>query len=184
MSLLRHARSHGVFALVCSLGLIAARDLHAQSLRGSKAKVERAYQFARREGIEFNASRTDVRDGVKEGDYVRLQSGPNMRLKGVAVPYVLPATRDFVTRLAASYRQACRAPLVVTSAMRPTTLQERLPNGVAKSVHPTGMAVDLRVPGGSCRPWLRKTLLAESRSGTVDATEEHHPAHFHVIVFR
>jgi hypothetical protein len=185
MSLLRHARSHGVFALVCSLALTAAaRDLHAQSLRGSKAKVERAYQFARREGIEFNASRMDVRDGVKEGDYVRLQSGPNVRLKGVAVPYVLPATRDFVTRLAASYRKACRAPLVVTSAMRPTTLQERLPNGVAKSVHPTGMAVDLRVPGGSCRPWLRKTLLAESRSGTVDATEEHHPAHFHVIVFR
>jgi hypothetical protein len=184
MSLRRHARSHGVFALVCTLALTAARDLHAQSLRGSKAKVERAYQFARREGIEFNASRTDVRDRVMEGDYVRLQSGPNMRLKGVAVPYVLPATRDFVTRLAASYRRACRAPLVVTSAMRPTALQERLPNGVAKSVHPTGMAVDLRAPGGSCRPWLRKTLLAETRSGTVDATEEHHPAHFHVIVFR
>jgi hypothetical protein len=46
------------------------------------------------------------------------------------------------------------------------------------------MAVDLRAPGGSCRPWLRKQLLAASKRGSVDATEEHHPAHFHVIVFR
>jgi hypothetical protein len=188
MSPVHPARSRGLLALVptlaCTVALTAARDLPAQSLRGSKAKVERAYQFARREGIEFNTSRTDVRDGVKEGDYVRLQGGSNVRLKGVAVPYVLPATRDFVTRLSAKYRKACGAPLVVTSAMRPTTLQERLPNGVAKSVHPTGMAVDLRAPSGSCRPWLRKTLLAESRTGAVDATEEHHPAHFHVIVFR
>jgi uncharacterized protein YcbK (DUF882 family) len=74
--------------------------------------------------------------------------------------------------------------MVVTSAMRPTSLQRRLANGVAKSVHPTGMAVDLRAPGGSCRPWLRKQLLAASKRGSVDATEEHHPAHFHVIVFR
>jgi hypothetical protein len=184
MSLLRHSRSRGLLALVCTLALANARDLHAQSLRGSKAKVERAYQFALSHEIDFMASRTDVRESVNEGDFVRLQNGPNVRLKGVAVPYALPATRDFVTRLAASYRKACRAPLVVTSALRPTTLQERLPNGVAKSVHPTGMAVDLRVPSGSCRTWLRKTLLAESRSGAVDATEEHHPAHFHVIVFR
>ena len=184
MSLLRRVRCHGVLVLVCALALVAARDVGAQSLRGSKAKVDRAYQFARRQGIEFTDSRTEVRTGVRDGEYVRLQGGPNVRLKGVAVPYVLPATRDFVTRLAASYRVACRAPLVVTSAMRPTALQERLPNGVAKSVHPTGMAVDLRVPSGSCRPWLRRTLLAESRLGVVDATEEHHPAHFHVIVFR
>ena len=184
MSPLRRVLSHGAIALSGICLLLSARELDAQSLRGSKAKVDRAYQFARRRGIEFTTSRNEISDRVKEGDYVRLRGGSNYKLKGVAVPYVLPATRDFVVRFAASYRQACRAPLVVTSAMRPTTLQKQLPNGVAKSVHPTGMAVDLRAPGGSCRPWLRQALLAESRRGTVDATEEHFPAHFHVIVFK
>src|SRR5207302_7777956 len=111
--------------------------------------------------------------GVKDGEYVPLRGGASFGLKGVAMPYVLPATRDFVVQLASKYRRACHAPMVVTSAIRPTTLQRQLPNGVAKSVHPTGMAVDLRAPAGACRPWLRDELLAESRRGTVDATEEH-----------
>ena len=183
MSPLRRVLSHGAIALSGLCLLASARELDAQSLRGSKAKVDRAYQFARRRGIEFTTSRSEISDRVKDGDYVRLPGGANYRLKGVAVPYVLPATRDFVVRLAVSYHKACQAPLVVTSAMRPTALQKQIPNGVAKSVHPTGMAVDLRAPGGSCRPWLRKTLIAESKRGAVDATEEHHPAHFHVIVF-
>ena len=166
------------------LAILVGPQAGAQSLRGSKAKVNRAYQFAQREGIAFTDSPDAVTDGVRDGEYVTLRGNGNFRLKGVAMPYVLPATRDFVLRLATSYRKACRAPMVVTSAIRPTTLQERLPNGVAKSVHPTGMAVDLRAPAGSCRPWLRRTLLAEARGGTVDATEERRPAHFHVIVFR
>jgi len=183
MSRFSRALAHG--APLVALALLATgRDAGAQSLRGSKAKVDRAYQFALRRGIDFNESRSEITDGVKDGEYVPLRGSSNVRLKGVAVPYVLPATRAFVQRLAASYREACHAPLVVTSAMRPTTLQRTLPNGVAKSVHPTGMAVDLHAPSGSCRPWLRKTLLAEAKKGTVDATEEHNPAHFHVIVFR
>jgi len=183
MSPFSRALAHGAPLVALAL-LVGSGSAGAQSLRGSKAKVDRAYQFALHRGIEFNASRSDITDRVKDGDYVRLLGGANVRLKGVAVPYVLPATRDFVLRLATSYRKACRAPLVVTSAMRPTALQRTLPNGVAKSVHPTGMAVDLHAPSGSCRPWLRKTLLAEAKQGTVDATEEHNPAHFHVIVFR
>jgi hypothetical protein len=183
MSRFSRALAHGAPLVALAL-LVSGHAASAQSLRGSKAKVDRAYQFARRRGIDFTASRSAITDGVKDGEYVPLRGGTNVKLKGVAVPYVLPATRDFVQRLATSYRQACRAPLVVTSAMRPTTLQRTLPNGVAKSVHPTGMAVDLHAPSGACRPWLRKELLAEAKQGTVDATEEHNPAHFHVIVFR
>lgn len=166
------------------LALLVGSKTDAQSLRGSKAKVNRAYQYAQRQGLAFPESRDAVTNGVRDGEYVPLLGNGNFRLKGVAMPYALPATRDFVVRLAASYRKACRTPMVVTSAIRPATLQERLPNGVAKSVHPTGMAVDLRAPGGACRPWLRRTLLAEARRGVVDATEERRPAHFHVIVFR
>lgn len=185
MSPLRRLPSYGTLALACTLLLTAdAAELGAQTLRGSKAKVDKAYQFARRRGIDFTTSRAEVTSGAREGEYVKLRGGTNYRLKGVTVPYVLPATRDFVVRLSAQYRKACKTPMVVTSAIRPTSLQKRLPNGAAKSVHPTGMAVDLRAPVGSCRPWLRRTLLAESKLGRVDATEERNPAHFHVIVYR
>src|SRR6476659_83349 len=102
------------FLLPASLAVPAAA--HAQSLRGSKDKVDRAYQFAKRRGIEFTTSRAEIREGVEEGDYVRLGGSPNVRLKGVAVPFVRPATRAFVVALGARYRKACGQPLVVTSA--------------------------------------------------------------------
>ena len=105
-----------------------------------------------------------------------------MRLKGVSAPYVRPATRSFLATFAPRYRQACGEALVVTSAMRPTTLHLR--NASQRSVHPTGMALDFRAPGGGCRSWMRRELLAYERRGVVDATEERRPAHFHVVVYR
>ena len=72
--------------------------------------------------------------------------------------------------------------MVVTSAVRPTSM--RLANSVDKSVHPTGMAVDLRKPRNSrCLSWLRNTLVALESAGVVDAVEERNPPHFHVAVF-
>ena len=184
MSPLRSSAAHAVRALVPILLLTAAPEARAQTLLGSHAAVERAYTYARRRGLEFNATKVDVKRGIREGEYVRLGGGPNLRLKGVAMPYVRPATQSFVLDLAERYHAACHAPMVVTSAIRPETQQRQLRNGVALSVHPTGMAVDLRVPRGRCRTWLRNQLLADERAGVVDATEERHPAHLHVIVYR
>jgi hypothetical protein len=90
-------------------------------------------------------------------------------------------TALFLERLSAQYRRACGERLVVTSAVRPLTV--RLPNGSRRSVHPTGVAVDLRHPDGACLVWLRRTLLGLERGGVVEATEERRPAHFHVAVF-
>jgi nucleoid-associated protein YgaU len=46
------------------------------------------------------------------------------------------------------------------------------------------MAVDLRKPDNSrCLRWLREALLELEGNGLIEATEEHHPAHFHVAVF-
>ena len=70
----------------------------------------------------------------------------------------------------------------MTSATRPRSM--RLRNSVPESVHPTGMAIDLRKPTrGSCLRWLRETLLAIEGEGAIDATEERRPPHFHVAVF-
>jgi hypothetical protein len=175
--------------LACALVLTAAPALPdadavlgAQTLRGSRAAVDRAFHTAKRRDLPFVSSRREVERRAREGDYVRLSPSRNVRLKGVTTPYVRPLTRTFLSTFAARYRQSCGDALVVTSAMRPTTV--RLANSTVKSVHPTGMALDFRAPGGSCRSWMRKELLAYEKRGVVDATEERRPAHFHVVVYR
>lgn len=154
----------------------------AQTLRGSPRAVERAHSVAVRRGLAFRSSRREVERLASRGHYVSLRGGRNYRLKGVTMPYVLPATQAFVQSFAADYRSACGSPLVITSAMRSS--ERLLPNSTPLSVHPTGMAVDLRAPTGRCRNWLRASLLRYERRGVVDATEERHPAHFHVVVYR
>jgi hypothetical protein len=121
---------------------------------------------------------------VRQGEYVPLsRSAASYRLRGVTMPFVRPATRAFVASFGADYRRRCGEPLTVTSAMRPTTMH--LANSVQKTVHPTGMAVDLRSPRrASCRAWMRSALVGLEARGAVNATEEHRPAHFHVVVYR
>jgi hypothetical protein len=153
------------------------------TLRGSRTAVDNAYDAAQRAGLAFTNSRHEVERAAAVGAYVRLGNGSNYTLKGVGVPYVRPATRDFLADFGARHRTACGEPMVVTSAMRPTTV--RLRNSVEKTVHPTGMAVDLRAPRGTrCRDWMRRELLVLERDGLIDATEERRPVHFHVVVFR
>lgn len=153
-------------------------------LRGSKTAVDQAYRAAKRDGLTFARSRREIERGARAGDYVRLsRSTANYRLRGVTMPYVRPATRAFVAHFGANYRRSCGEALTVTSAMRPTSMH--LANSVEKTVHPTGMAVDLRVPRRpSCRAWMRTALIGLERQGVVNATEERRPAHFHVVVYR
>lgn len=152
------------------------------TLRGSRGAVEQAYVAARSIGLPFLRSRGEVARHAEEGELVRIASTRDYRLRGVTAPYLRPATRDFLASFGARYRRACGEPLTVTSAVRPTSV--RLPNASDLSVHPTGMAVDLRVPRGSCRGWMRDALLDLERGGTVQATEERRPAHFHIVVLR
>lgn len=168
-------------ALPAAVVLAAVPAAGAQSLRGSPASVDRMYERAVDEGLPFNETASDVRAAAGSGSLVRLEAGPNVTLRRVAFPYVTPTTGAFVERFGAQYRDACGKPLVVTSATRPSDRQPV--NSVAESVHPTGMAVDLRKPSGRCLRWLRSTLLAMEGDGVIEATEEHHPAHFHVAVF-
>ncbi|MDQ3556629.1 MAG: LysM peptidoglycan-binding domain-containing protein [Gemmatimonadota bacterium] len=168
-----------------ALALCAALLPHAveaQALRGSRTSVERIYGQAKSQGLTFHKSSASVRTATARGELVQLKPTANLTLHGVSYPYVLPATHTFVTRLSAQYRSACGERLVVTSATRPTYI--RLANSVDKSVHPTGMAIDLRRPArASCQRWLRSTLIALNGTGTVETVEERNPPHFHVAVF-
>lgn len=103
-------------------------------------------------------------------------------LTSLSFPYARPEVRLFVERLARQYRSACGEKLVVTSLTRPHNRQPR--NASRRSVHPTGMAVDLRVSSNStCRNWLGSALLSMEGSGVINATRERHPPHFHVAVY-
>jgi len=154
----------------------------AQSLRGSLASVDRMYDHAVHDGLTFYETTNSVHWAAARGELVQLHSDHGYALRRVNFPYVRPATLTFVERLADEYERVCDEPLVVTSGVRPESRQPA--NSSHRSVHPTGMAVDLHKPTKSrCLTWLRGELLALEGTGVIEATEEHHPAHFHVAVF-
>jgi hypothetical protein len=177
-------RRHRVILVAAAAGLALSplRPAGAQSLRGSRASINRMYRQARAERLSFFETSARVRTAVASGLLVPLRPDSSIVLHEVGYPFTRPATHTFVQRLGPQYLAACGEPLVVTSAVRPATRQPA--NSTPRSVHPTGMAVDLRkpqVPG--CLRWLRTTLLHLERAGLLEATEESAPAHFHVAVF-
>jgi hypothetical protein len=175
-------RRFAIMSAVSIVVLLPLRDIDGQSLRGSRASIDRMYRHARSERLSFFQTPASVRRAVDKRQLVRLEADSTYDLHEVRYPYVRPATRTFVRRLAAQYMAACGERLVVTSAVRPATRQPA--NSTTRSVHPTGMAVDFRKPqDGKCLRWLRATLLDLEGDGLLEATEEHSPAHFHVAVF-
>ncbi len=96
--------------------------------------------------------------------------------------YARPEVKTFLEQLSCAYHAACGEPLVVTSLVRPISRQPW--NASPISVHPTGMAVDLRRSDRhGCRQWLESTLLALEGEGMIEATRERWPPHYHVAVF-
>jgi hypothetical protein len=167
-------------ALIAASLIALPQPSAAQSLRGSHASVSLMYRRAVRGGLDFYETSSDVKRAVIRGALVSLNGNAHYRLADIGMPYVRPETKAFVLDLAADYHRACGAPLVITSATRP--ISRRLANSSELSVHPTGMAVDLRKPAGRCRTWLRRRLLTAERRGVIEATEERNPPHFHVAV--
>lgn len=169
--------------LLTGLGIcVASAAAGAQSLHGSKASVNRMYSQAVTADLEFMRTKKSLLEAVRDGELVPITITNDLDLERVKYPYALPATRDFVNSFARKYHTACGERLVVTSAARPRGEQPR--NASPKSVHPTGMAVDFRKPAGACLKYMRSELLAEEKSGALEATEERHPVHFHVAVLQ
>lgn len=167
-------------ALIAASLIAFAEPGAAQSLRGSHASVSLMYRRAVRGGLDFYETTSDVKRAVVRGELVRLNGNAHYVIANAGMPYVRPETKAFVLDLAADYHRACGAPMVITSATRP--MSRKLLNSSSLSVHPTGMAIDLRKPAGRCRTWLRRTLLAAERRGVIEATEERRPPHFHLAV--
>lgn len=144
--------------------------------------MQRQNRIALEHDYSFLQTSAQVRRFVERGLLVHLPGNEDYALASVSHPYARPAVKLFVERLAAQYRNACGEKLVVTSLTRPVREQPR--NASHLSVHPAGMAVDLRVSGrAACRRWLERTLMSLERQGVLDAIRENRPPHYHVALF-
>jgi hypothetical protein len=154
----------------------------AQSLRGSAISLDRQNLEAERHGLEFVEDTAELDRLVDAGRLVPVHPNEDLQLKEDSYPYTRPAVRDFILDLARGYREACNEQLVVTSLTRPKNRQPR--NAARRSVHPAGMAMDLRRTWSrTCRSWLEGTLLTLESVGILDATLEKNPIHYHVAVY-
>lgn len=151
-------------------------------LRGSESSVIRQHRVAKKNGYSFLRNAAQVREFVREDRLERVSPNRNLVIDNVSFPYARPPVKLFVERLAAQYRAATGEKLVVTSLTRPKSRQPT--NASELSVHPAGMAVDLRIPKkAASRRWLEQTLLSLEDRIVLDVTKERHPAHYHVAVF-
>jgi LysM repeat protein len=162
--------------------LLSTQLVQAQTLKGSRDSINNQYNAAVSYGYMFVKNTSALKSGIQVNQLARVSPDRYIDLHDVSFPYAVPATRLFLSRLSAQYYRACGEKLTVTSLLRPTSRQPA--NSVARSVHPTGMAVDLRIPKNrKCHAWLQNTLVALEREKVLDVTREHYPPHYHVAVF-
>ena len=181
----RRARRRRTALLATALSLAPAflpQGLDAQSLRGSSNAMRQQHNQAIAHDYTFLRNSAHVARFVDLGLLVRLPGNDNYQLHAVSFPYARQEVKTFVERLSSQYRRACGEILTVTSLTRPKSRQPR--NSSRLSVHPTGMAVDLRRPHSrACRSWLEDVLLQLEAAGTLEATRERRPPHYHIALY-
>jgi len=179
--------SSGILRGLLGLGVILgvagpAPPARASSLRGSMSSVTRQDRMAEAHDFSHLRNSREVRKFVDMGLLVRLPGDAHYSVEGASFPYARPAVKLFIERLSRQYHAATGERLVVTSLTRPLSRQPR--NASDHSVHPTGMAADIRRSHSRrARRWLEQTLLTLEDRGVLEATRERHPPHYHVAVF-
>jgi LysM repeat protein len=172
-----------VLAVVGILLFANSAELGAQAaLKGSRTTMLRQNSIAQSHDYTFLRTSSDVQRFAGMGLLVPVRNTASLKLASVSYPYARPAVKLFAERLASQYRASCGEKLVITSLTRPLSKQPR--NASDLSVHPAGMALDIRMSKRrACRKWLEKTLVSLERRGVIDATRERRPVHYHVAVF-
>lgn len=171
-----------VLLMMVVMSLLQPSDGNAQSLRGSSASLDRQERAAGQHDFTYIRDPNQLERFVRAGYLVQVRPNRDFTLHGVSYPFARPETRTFILRLSSQYRRACGEKLVVTSLTRPQSRQPR--NASSRSVHPTGMAIDIRRSNSrACRSWLESVLLSLEGSGVLEATRESYPPHYHIAVF-
>lgn len=160
----------------------AGRPALASDLYGSRLSMEKQHAVAVDLDYDFAMTASQVAEVVASGELTEVVPNGDFELSGVSFPYAQPEVLKFIERLASEYHVATGLVLVVTSLTRP--ISEQPSNASPLSVHPAGMAVDLRIPTNRrARSWLSQRLLAFENDGVLDVTLERKPPHLHVAVF-
>lgn len=176
------AHRRASFAAAALALIVWAHPGAAQSLRGSSASLDIQNRIAREHDFTYIESPAQVRRFASAGYLVPVRANQDFDLHAVSFPYARPEAELFIRRLARQYRAACGEKLVVTSLTRPQTRQPH--NASDRSVHPTGMAIDLRRSNTrACRAWLEDVLLSLESMRVLEATRESRPPHYHIALF-
>lgn len=173
-----------LFTLLTALLVVApARPAGAQSLRPTAASLDRQNAQAHRQRFSYLETPAQVRRFVDLGYLVPIRSNQDFVVKeGIQFAYARPAVKTFLERFGRRFHDTCGEQMVVTSLTRPRS--QRLHNSSVRSVHPTGMAMDIRLPWSrTCRGWAEGVLYSLEAEGLIEANREHHPPHYHVAVF-
>ena len=171
-----------LWVVVGILLLVPSQSAFSQSLRGSSSSLDRQERSAQQHDFTYLESPGQVERFVKAGYLVPVRANRDFDLHGVSYPFARSETRTFILRLSSQYRRACGEKLVVTSLTRPLSRQPR--NASSRSVHPTGMAIDIRRSNsGACRSWLESVLLSLEKTGVLEATRESRPPHYHIAIY-
>lgn len=169
-------------ALAAAAAMTAAGPALAQTLSGSLAAMQQQHNHAVSHGYSFAQTAAEVTRMSNAGELVRVRSNRDITLHNISYPYLRPAVKTLVERLGSQYHNACGEKMVVTSMTRPMARQPV--NSHDMSVHPAGIAFDLRVPSNPrCRRWLEGTLLTLEERQILNVIRERRPPHYHVAVF-
>ncbi len=177
-----HGRVNALLIGALVVGISTGGELQAQSLRGSSASMDIQNRIADEHDFTYLETGAQVLRFVNAGYLIEVKPNRDFDLHAVSFPYARPEAELFIRRLANQYHAGCGEKLVVTSLTRPQDRQPR--NASTRSVHPTGMAIDLRLSNSSrCRSWLEGVLTSLERARVLEATRERNPAHYHVALF-
>ena len=166
---------------LCVLMPMIAYTVHARpSLRGSASSLDRQNRAANQASLKRHRTPKALMRSVRRGELVRVTGRGRFELHNVSYPYAHPDLREFLGQLARTFRRICAMDLVVTSLARPISTQPR--NASSRSVHPTGIAADLRLPPKFCRAKFEPILLALEEQGVIEATRERRPPHYHITI--
>jgi hypothetical protein len=179
---LRSMRLNAVIVAALLVAGATGRTAEASDLHGSRDSMEKQHSVAVELDYSFALTASQVEEVVASGVLEPVTPNADFEMSGVSFPYAQHEVRQFIERLAAEYHAASGDLLVVTSLTRPVSQQPS--NASPLSVHPAGMAVDLRIPSNrAARSWLSQRLLELEEELVLDVTLERKPAHLHVAVY-
>jgi hypothetical protein len=175
-------QTHRMLAVLALVAGAPVSPAFAGELGGSPESMEAQHEAAVEADYSFLRKPGDVEHLVELGKLVEVKRSDDFTLAGVSYPFTRPEVLSFIEHFAREYHEVAGERLVVTSLTRPTSLQPA--NAHDLSVHPAGMAVDLRVPwNADVRRWFEKRLLELEDADAIDVTREKHPPHYHIAVF-